>query len=453
MSPCRQKVAGELEKIKFTALVMKSLTSYNANSFKLNVNWKHLTDLPLADSHPGNNENFDLLIGANEYGKIVLDGIVKGPPESPIAQRTVFGWVLSGSCAVPTGTLHSTVKIHHVELLDTLQLELKRFWELEETPSKPVLTRDQTNCEIHFANTHRRLSDGRYEVRLPFKKDPATTIGDTASIARRIFKTIEARVTKNPELYREYQAFLREYLDLGHMSQIGETESLEGKVFISHLPVLRRESQTTKLRVVFNASMNSSNSKSLNDCLHVGPNLQANLFSLLIRWRWHRFVYTADIAKMFRQINVASVDTNFQCIFWRPSPPSPLTGYRLKTVSYGTACAPFHANRVLKQLAKDEGHKFPLGATTLEEEFYVDDAMFGANELPLLKKIRDELCRLLRAGGFKLRKWANNSSSLLDDIPSEDHGPATSRTLQDDEKIKVLGIQWNPSSDNFHFHV
>lgn len=453
MSPCKQSVEGELEKIKFTALVMKSLTSYTSNSFTRDLNWKHLTDLPLADSHPLNNEGFDLLIGASEYGKVMLDGVVKGPPESPIAQRTVFGWVLSGSCAMPTGRPHSTVKIHHVELLDTLQSELTRFWELEETPQKPVLTRDQMNCEIHFANTHRRQSDGRYEVRLPFKKDPALTIGDTASVAKKIFKTTESRLRKNPELYREYQGFLREYRDLGHMTQINENESLQGKVFISHLPVLRRESQTTKLRVVFNASMKSSNGKSLNDCLHVGPNLQANLFSLLIRWRWHRFVYTADIAKMFRQIRVASTDTSFQCIFWRPSPELPIKGYRLETVTYGTACAPFHANRVLKQLAKDDGKKYPLGAATLENEFYVDDAMFGASELPLLKKTRDELCRLLMAGGFKLRKWASNSSLLLDDIPTEDHGLAISRTLQDDEKVKVLGIRWNPSSDNFHFHV
>nr|XP_034184625.1 uncharacterized protein LOC117606364 [Osmia lignaria] len=156
---------------------------------------------------------------------------------------------------------------------------------------------------------------------------------------------------------------------------------------------------------------------------------------------------------MFRQIRVAPEDTKYQCIFWRPSENSPLAAYRLETVTYGTACAPFHANRVLKQLAKDEGEKYPLGAAILLDEFYVDDAMFGADDPSLLVDMRDELNRLLMAGGFKLRKWASNSSSLLKDIPAEDHGLAVSRTLQDDERVKVLGIQWNPSSDVFHFHT
>nr|XP_034194949.1 uncharacterized protein LOC117611132 [Osmia lignaria] len=156
---------------------------------------------------------------------------------------------------------------------------------------------------------------------------------------------------------------------------------------------------------------------------------------------------------MFRQIRVAPEDTKYQCIFWRPSENSPLAAYRLETVTYGTACAPFHANRVLKQLAKDEGEKYPLGAAILLDEFYVDDAMFGADDPSLLVDMRDELNRLLMAGGFKLRKWASNSLSLLKDIPAEDHGLAVSRTLQDDERVKVLGIQWNPSSDVFHFHT
>lgn len=34
-----------------------------------------------------------------------------------------------------------------------------------------------------------------------------------------------------------------------------------------------------------------------NDLLHVGPTIQKNLLYLLLRWRCHRFVITADIKK------------------------------------------------------------------------------------------------------------------------------------------------------------
>nr|XP_034184624.1 uncharacterized protein LOC117606363 [Osmia lignaria] len=254
MSSCNLKDREEA-KIRFSALVLKSLTSYTPSSFEFDSKWKHLVDLPLADPKPSDFQGFDLLIGANEYGKIMLDGVVKGPPGTPIAQRTVFGWVLSGSCGPTRGGLRSGLQVHHVEILDDLHKNLKKFWELEETPKGLGLTRDQLDCENHFKETHRRRIDGRYEVRLPFAKNPKLTVGDTANIARKIFQSNEVRVRKNPEVYREYQTFLQEYLDLGHMSRIRETESLNDKVFISHLPVLRQESQTTKLRVVFNASM------------------------------------------------------------------------------------------------------------------------------------------------------------------------------------------------------
>ena len=40
-----------------------------------------------------------------------------------------------------------------------------------------------------------------------------------------------------------------------------------------------------KLRVVFNAPRPTSTNVSINDCLHVGPKLQNEICSILLRWR------------------------------------------------------------------------------------------------------------------------------------------------------------------------
>lgn len=61
--------------------------------------------------------------------------------------------------------------------------------------------------------------------------------------------------------------------------------------------------------------------------------------------------------------------------------------YRLLTVTYGTAAAPFLANRVLKQLALDEGMKYPLAVSILKDNVYVDDLMFGAEDIVLLRRL------------------------------------------------------------------
>ena len=113
---------------------------------------------------------------------------------------------------------------------------------------------------------------------------------------------------------------------------------------------------------------------------------------------------------------------------------------------------PFIANRVLRQLVEDEKEKFPLAASVLQDDFYMDDSMFDADNIPLLRQIREELINMLVAGGFVIRKWTSNDSTLLKDIPSEDHGLVVDKLLQTDEKVKVLGISWNSAADKFQFH-
>lgn len=221
-------------------------------------------------------------------------------------------------------------------------------------------------------------------------------------------------------------------------------------VYIPHHSVLREHSSTSHLRVVFNASHPTSNGKSLNDHLHIGPKLQTDLPSVIIRWRQFRYVYTA---KMYCQILVDSRDIDYQRILWRPTPNEAIQSYQLLTVTYGTACALYLALRVLQQLASDDGSDFPLAVPILRQHIYVDDCVFGTDNMPLAHSSRLQLEALLRRAGFQLRKWASNSSELLSDIDPHDHGLAQSKPLNPDERITVLGIQWQPDTDAFHFNV
>jgi len=53
------------------------------------------------------------------------------------------------------------------------------------------------------------------------------------------------------------------------------------KFYMPHHAVLKETSSTTKLRVVFNGSENSSNGVSLNDILMIGPKVQDDLFGIV----------------------------------------------------------------------------------------------------------------------------------------------------------------------------
>src|SRR5436190_12014688 len=96
---------------------------------------------------------------------------------------------------------------------------------------------------------------------------------------------------------------------------------------------------------------------------------------------------------------------------------------------------------------------YPLAVPVLENNFFVDDAMFGSNNKNLLRQTRDQLIDLLKSGNMELRKWASNSKELLQDIPEANHGLAISKDLKQDKSLKVLGIAWNPATDTLYFKI
>ncbi|XP_070515340.1 uncharacterized protein [Cardiocondyla obscurior] len=129
--------------------------------------------------------------------------------------------------------------------------------------------------------------------------------------------------------FDEYFQFMNEYEKLQHMQKITSLSSSNRRVFIPHHPVIREDSATTHLRVVFNASSRFENGFTLNDFLHAGPKLQTELPAILLQWRSFRYVYTADIAKMFRQILIDQRDLDFQCILWQDNDSISVDEYHL----------------------------------------------------------------------------------------------------------------------------
>ena len=77
--------------------------------------------------------------------------------------------------------------------------------------------------------------------------------------------------------------------------------------YLPHRTVVRLDRDTTKVRVVYDASSKVFG-PSFNDCLHIGPSLNPLLFDILLRFRVHEVSLTADIEKAFFNIEMFSND-------------------------------------------------------------------------------------------------------------------------------------------------
>lgn len=172
--------------------------------------------------------------------------------------------------------------------------------------------------------------------------------------------------------------------------------------FIPHHGVLRECSSTTKLRVVFNASCPTSSGLSFNDLQMVGPTVQDDLLSILLRFRQHKYVLSADVEKMYRQVVVQQSDRHLQQVVWRENTCDPVKVFTLNTVTYGTVSAPFLATRCLKQLSFE--CKNDKIANIIKHDFYVDDLLTGGNHLSEVMFIRNQVTNTLASACMPLRK-------------------------------------------------
>jgi hypothetical protein len=108
---------------------------------------------------------------------------------------------------------------------------------------------------------------------------------------------LEQCLSCNPHLKEQYDQFLKEYLNLGHMS----LSTHPGAFFIPHHAVTKVTPSRCKLRVVFDASSKGVQGKSLNDFLLSIPKLQKDIFEILLGFRVHAIAFTANIVKLYRQ--------------------------------------------------------------------------------------------------------------------------------------------------------
>lgn len=318
--------------------------------------YDHLRGRHLADySTESATADVDVLIGSDQYWQVVTVEVRK-EDWGPMAIHTRQRWVLSGPIEGFTYNTDPSVNSTHVLRCASeptqpenngLTEELKRFWDLESLG----ISSSELSVYDQFINTI-TFQQGRYEVHLPWKY-AHPILPDNYETSLKRLKSLLHRPKEEPHVLFEYDAVIREHIENGIVERVSEPETRKvGRVhYLPHHTVIRRDRETTKLRIVYDASCKSSGA-SLNDCLFTGPSLSQKIVDIIVRFRTRREAFVGDIEKAFLNVSVAEEDRDVLRCLWvddvRKEIPE-IVLLRFARVVFGVSSSPFLLNVTVKQ--------------------------------------------------------------------------------------------------------
>lgn len=421
------------------AIVMRKLTKYRAIPDVIE-RYEYLKNLRLADPIQNCDEPIDIMLGTIEHGIIIKSGLIKGEPNQPIAQDSEFGWLISGGLSEKsnTKTIQVIAQVSNVEINKKLDFFFAND-DKDDESDDDTNTEEEAYFDKFFKETTRRDEKG-FTVRIPFKNGKEPKFGDSKKVAMATLFQLENRFKKNEKLKEQYTAAINDAIQQGHMKLISTEPS--NSFFLPHHAVFK-ESTTTKLRTVFNASQKSSNGLSLNDTVAVGKIRQPKMLELLVGWRKYKIAVIGDIEKMYKQIRVADDQQKFLLVLWRNECSKKIEIYALTTVTFGVANAPCTAVSVLEALANEVKEKYPMASNAILHHFYMDDCLCGADTDTEAIQLYKQLKNAFLSAGFNIRKFVSNSERFLQCVPEND------KEMQYNSFLKALGVLWCPLEDTF----
>ena len=169
---------------------------------------------------------------------------------------------------------------------------------------------------------------------------------------------------------------------------------------ITHHEVLKPESKSTPVRIVFNSSANYMGYV-LNEYWAKGPDLLNNLLGVLIRFRENRVAFIRDIKKMYHTVKTSELDQHTHRFVWRDmdSTREPDT-YIIQRVSFGDKPSGTIATIELRKTAEMTRSEYPEAADIIQNNTYMDDIIESKDNLAIARKLSQYIEKAIVKGGF-----------------------------------------------------
>ena len=423
--------------------------------------WDHLKylEIPLREK-----SGITLLIGQDVPDALIPLEVRRGRENEPYATRTSLGWTLNGP--MQSGNSNDSAVCHFIQADQgpdvRLEAQVEQFWKLDVgqtlAGSLPQMSQDDKRV-LDVWNESIKLIDQHYEMDIPFKVTPPELI-DNKKMAEKRLQSLGRRLSKDPDLHRLYKTGIEDLLQKGYAEPVQDSEDEKDdgiKWYIPHHSVTS-PNKPGKLRIVFDCAAEYGGT-SLNKQVLQGPDMTNKLIGVLLRFREDNIAIMGDIEAMFHQVRVSPQHRDaLRFLWWKDGNPDlPPQTYKMAVHLFGGVWSPSCASFALKRTAEDHKTEFDEETVkTVMENFYADDCLKSVSTVDQAKKLVEELCQLLRLGGFRLTKWISNSKEVIESVPPEDRAKEV-KDLDLDSAVlpieRALGVQWDTQEDMFGIRI
>ena len=348
-----------------------------------------------------------VVLGSGEYARIKTETKPRiGRENDPVAELTKFGWfVMSSGKEFDKNIMLFT---------QTSQSDYEDLCKLDVLGLRDVADHDQAMVYEEFKEQLTRSQEGWYETTLPWKANHSPLPSNKEGSLKRL-KNLTRKLQRE-DLTVKYNGIIQEQLTEGVIEKAPPVSQPEKEFYIPHKCVIGKSAETTKMRIVYDASARATpNSPSLNDCLYSGPPLQNRLWDVLVQQRAYPVVLPGDIQKAFLQIRIHESERDALRFHWQTDGTSEVETYRFTRVLFGLGPSPFLLGGVLEYHFDSWAQRYPEEAERLRRSFYVDDLLTGGQNEQQTKARKEIAQEIMSDATFKLHKWHSNCPELEED--------------------------------------
>ncbi len=370
------------------------LTVDNPNYQKLQREFDHLKQAKFIDNDQQSQLPVHVVLGSGEYARIKTGtNPLVGTEGQPIAEKIKLGWF-----AMSPG-----VELNHNTMLltQTSQKDYEDLCRLGVLGLADGAEHDQSLAYSEFKEQLTRSPAGWYETGLPWRGNHPPLLSNKSGSMQRL-QSLERRLQRK-NFTEDYSTVIEQQKQQG-IVEPASNEAIGKEFYLPHKEVVRESAQSTKLRVVYDASAKPSpESPSLNDCLYAGPPLQNKVWQILVRARSFPVLITRDIQKAFLQIRVKEYERDALRFHWRADPLDNVQLLRFTRVLFGLVSSPFLLGGVLEAHLDHWTNKAPAAVDALKRSLYVDD-ISGGNTVEEARQRKSKATDILGDATFSLHK-------------------------------------------------